>query len=328
MTFLRPDLAPWALVVPALAACWLAQRAIRVAFRSREAVAPRFRDLSRRSGTPRDTAMLAAGVLAAALTSLALMRPQAPLTRRTPQFDHQDLIVVLDRSASMMAQDIAPSRLARATDELRGLIRRKPPGVDRVALVAFADTPVVLSYLTSDADSLLFYFDWLDADPTPFFGTNIGAALDVAMAIARKDERRSEKIVLVVSDGEDFGSELTAAIGRARTAGLQVNTIGVGGDQSVPIHLRAAGGGHPPLVDDTGRLVTTRFSEGTLRRIASATGGTYLRSTTGTELQQAIAALATGGRIVGWRTSTERRDLYPFLLAAAALAVACLWVLA
>src|SRR4029077_10892392 len=129
----------------------------------------------------------------------------------------QDLVIMLDRSASMNARDIAPSRFARATQEIRNLVRRKPDGIDRIALIGFADAAVVLSYLTEDADSLLFYFDWIDRDPTPLFGTNLGEALTSAMDVARKDDRPTRKIFLVVSDGEDFGPELRRAVAAVRT---------------------------------------------------------------------------------------------------------------
>jgi hypothetical protein len=74
--------------------------------------------------------------------------------------------------------------------------------------------------------------------------------------------------------------------------------------------------------------VLTRFQEGTLRSIATATGGRYVRSATGEELQRAIAAIVGGERrVIGWRTSTAPRDLYPLFLAVAALTGAALWVL-
>ena len=80
--------------------------------------------------------------------------------------------------------------------------------------------------------------------------------------------------------------------------------------------------------DDTGRPVLTRFAVGTLRDIAAATGGEYVRSATGEELRRAIDGIVGGERrLTGWRTSTERRDLYPALLAVAALAGAALGVL-
>ena len=328
MTFLRPDQASWALIAPFIIACGLIHRQFRHAFRRRLAIAPRFADLSRRSTPARDRAVLAAGVVTAGALALALARPQAATTIRIPEYEQQDLVIMLDRSASMKARDITPSRFARATLEIRNFVRRKPRGIDRIALVGFADAAVVLSYLTADTDSLLFYFDWIDADPTPLFGTNIGAALQSAMEVAAKDDRPTRKLFLIVSDGEDYGSELRRSVAIARARGFRVNCIGVGADAAVPIPVRTPEGLETPLRDDTGRPVLTRLSEGTLRDIAAATGGEYVRSATGEELRRAIAGMAAGEqRVVGWRSSTEQRELYPACLAVAALAAAALWVL-
>ncbi len=328
MRFLRPDLAPWGIMVPALVACWVVHRRFRSAFRRRAAIAPRFAGLSRRSTPARDRALLAAGVLTAAALVFALVRPQARLTRRIADYEQQDLVIMLDRSASMQAHDIQPSRFARATLEIRNFIRRKPAGIDRIALVGFADGAVILSYLTRDVDSVLFYFDWIDSDPTAFFGTNIGAALRSAMDVAKKDDRPTRKQFLVVSDGEDYGTDLPRSLAMARAAGYRVNCIGVGADEAVPIPLRTPDGRETVLKDDDGRPVRTRFSERSLRDIAAATGGRYVRSATGEELQQALAGIADGERrLVGWTTSPEYQDLYPAGLAVAALAGAAVWLL-
>ena len=148
------------------------------------------------------------------------------------------------------------------------------------------------------------------------------------MEVAQKDDRPTRKLFLLVSDGEDFGTELQRVLVAARTEGYQVNCIGIGTGQAVSIPVRSAGGQETLLRDDTGRPVMTQFAEGTLRQIAAATGGRYARSATGEELRRAIAEIAGGERrLIGWRTSTERRDLYPALLALAALAGAALWIL-
>jgi hypothetical protein len=328
MRMLRPDLAPWGLIVPLIVACWMVHRRFRQTFRRCAGIAPRFDALSHRSTPARDGALLAAGVLATGAIVFALVRPQATLTRRIPEYERQDLVIMLDRSASMKAHDIPPSRFARATVEIRNVVRRKPDGIDRIALVGFADAAVILSYLTRDADTVLFYFDWIDGDPTPLFGTNIGAALESAMDVAKKDDQPTRKLFLIVSDGEDNGTELTRAIQMARTNGYRVNCIGIGSDGVVPIPLRTPDGKETLLRDDAGRPVTTRFSERTLRQIAAATGGRYVRSATGDELERAIADIVSGERrIVGWRTSTEYRDLYPAGLAVAAIAGAGVWLL-
>jgi Ca-activated chloride channel family protein len=327
MTILRPDFVTWALLVPAIVVCWSVHRRLRRAFAERLAIAERFRPLSRRSGGRRDVGVLAAGVMTSGAIAMALLRPQATVTHRTPEFERQDLIVMLDRSVSMRAHDVRPSRSARATAELRSFIRDRPSDIDRIALVGFADDAVVLSYLTDDTDSLLSYLDWIDADTTPMLGTNIGAALTSAIDVARKDDRRTRKIFLLVSDGEDYGDDLTHAVAAARAATYRINCIGIGGDASVPIPVPTADGGETPLRDDTGRPVPTRFAEGTLRAIAASTGGEYVRSTSGTDLRRAIALLATGEpRTIGWRESAERRDLYSFFLGLAAYAGAALLI--
>lgn len=328
MRFLRPDLAQWALVLPVIIALWAVHRQVRRGFRRRTPIAPRFAPLSRRSTALRDWGALAAALVMGGALVLALVRPQILLTRRVPEYEQQDVVVMLDRSVSMHARDIAPSRFSRATLELRNFVRHKPDGIGRVALVGFADSAVVLSYLTDDMNSLLFYFDWLDADPTPLLGTNLGAAIESAIGVVKKDKRNTGKLFLVLSDGEDHGDELRHALATARAAGYRVNCIGIGSDHAVPIPIRTVEGREAFLRDDAGARVLTKFSEGTLREIAAVTGGRYARSTTGGELQRAIDDLAARERrIVGWRTSTEYYDLYRAALALAAMAGAALWVL-
>jgi Ca-activated chloride channel family protein len=338
MRFLRPDLLQWWLVIPLLiASCGLHWRLTR-AFRKRTPVDARFAPLSRRTTWRRDAAVCGGSVLAAAAIVFALMRPQVLLAHRVPQYERQDLIIMLDRSLSMHARDILPSRFSRATLELRNLLRQKPEGIDRIGLVGFADSSLVLSYLTGDVESVLFYLDWLDGESSTLFGTNIGAALKSAVDVADKDDRPTRKRFLLVSDGEDYGTELANALDTFRAEGYRVDCIGIGSEQAVPIPLTASGDGGSPsatstaedayLRDDAGRRVTTKFEEATLVRVAATTGGRYVRSATGTELSRAIGEMVKGDRrIVGWRSATEYRDLYPVALAVAAVAVAVLCVL-
>jgi Ca-activated chloride channel homolog len=326
MRLLRPDLLNWSLAVPIV----IALAALRVvclrAIRRRSPIAARFAALSRRSTAARS---LAAGACAAASVGglvFALVRPQALLAARVPDYERQDVVFVLDRSASMRAHDVAPSRFLRATREIRAFLREKPDTIDRVGLVGFADASVVLSYLTADVESVMFYLDWIDDDPSALLGTNIGAALRSARDVAQKDDRPTRKLFLLVSDGEDYGTELDQALAVFRSEGRHVHSVGIGSDRDVPIPIGQSEGREVFLRDDAGRLVTTKFEESTLRQIAATTGGRYVRSTTGHELAGAIADIVRGERkLVGWRTSTEYRDLYPAGLAIAAAAGAALW---
>jgi Ca-activated chloride channel family protein len=328
MRFLRPDMARWFLILPVVVACWLMHDRYVRAFRRRAAIAPRFAWLSRRTGGRRRIAVLATAVCAVAALAFALVRPQILLAQRIPDYERQDLVIMLDRSASMRAHDIIPSRFTRATLEIRNFLKKKSEAIDRVGLVGFADSSLVLSYLTSDVGSLFFYLDYIDGDPHPLFGTNIGAALMSALEVARKDDRPTRKVFLLVSDGEDYGNELNKALATFRADGLRVHCIGIGSDDAVNIPLLSPDGRETYLKDDNGRLVKTRFSETTLKQIASATGGRYFRSMTGSELTSAIDEIVKGERkLLGWKSTTDYRELYPAGLAAAAIAGAALWLL-
>jgi Ca-activated chloride channel family protein len=328
MRLLRPELLNWSLAVPVLVALWAIGVAYVRAVRRRSPVAERFVPLSRRSTLLRSVAALVCGVVAASGLVFAVVRPRALVAARVPEFERQDVIFVLDRSASMRAHDVQPSRFLRATAELRSFLRNKPETIDRVGLVGFADASVVLSYLTADIDSVMFYLDWIDEDPAALLGTNIGAALRSAREVAQKDDRHGPKLFLLISDGEDYGAELNDVLATFREEHLRVQCLGIGSDREVPVPLRLTDGREEFLRDDGGRVVTTTFEEGTLRQIAATTGGRYVRSTTGGELARASADVVKGeGKLVGWRTSTDYRDLYRVSLAVAAGAGATLWFL-
>jgi Ca-activated chloride channel family protein len=328
MRFLRPDLLSWSIVLPLLVASWSVHARLRRRFRRRTPIDRRVAPSSRRSTWRGDAAALGAALVMASAIVFALMRPQLLLAARVPDYERQDLVVMLDRSVSMRARDLTPSRFARATRELRTLLRNKPEGIDRIGLVGFADSSVVLSYLTDDVESVLFYLDWLDEESVVLFGTNIGAALRSAVDVAKKDNRPTRKRFLLVSDGEDHSGELGPALDAFRREGFRVDCIGIGSTEAVPIPLTASDSDETYLRDDAGRRVTTTFAEATLVRVAASTGGRYVRSTTGSELARAISDVVRAERrIVGWRSSTDYRDLYPMALAVAAIAAAALCLL-
>ena len=326
MRFLRPEYASWWQLLPVLAACCTVHALYVARQRRRAAVPRRFLPLARRSTWAREAAIATMTLAAGGALVFALARPQARLTTTLPQFEREDLVIMLDRSASMRAHDVAPSRFARATDEIRNFLRNKPENIDRVGLVGFAGTSVILSYLTRDLDTVAFYLDWIESDPQTLLGTDIGAALKNALEVARKDDRKTRKIFVLLSDGEDYGGEVSRQLAVYRQQGDHINSIGIGSDDEVPVPEIQPDGKERPLRDESGRIVHTRFEEATLRDLATASGGRYVRARTGDELTTALQQIERGERrVVGWQTTTEYRDLYPYALAAAALAIAGLW---
>jgi len=318
----------WLLILPALVAGWMIQNHYLRRVSHASPIAPRFLALSRRTRARTRAVVLATAVTCASAMVFALARPQVIVAARNPEFERQDLIIVLDRSVSMRAHDIAPSRLVRATSEIRNFLRHRPDAIDRVALVGFADSSLVLSYPTADMGSLFFYLDWIDDDASPLFGTNMGGALVKALALVNTDQRKTQKLFLLISDGEDLGAELDTALSMLRAARIRVHCVGIGSDAPVPIRLRTSGSGESILLDEENRPIMTQFSESTLRRIAETTGGRYVRSSTGSEMAAAINTIVRGERkLVGWKTTTDYRDLYGAGLTVALVAGAVLWLI-
>src|SRR5438128_1121853 len=162
MRFLGLEFIHWWQILPALVACWALRYQYVRALRRGQPIAPRFGSLSRRSTWTREAAVLGASLLAAGALVMALLRPQVLLAERVPELERQDLIVMFDRSASMRAHDVAPSRFTRAAEEITNFLQHKPDAIDRVGLVGFADASLILSYLTTDVDTVSFYLDWID----------------------------------------------------------------------------------------------------------------------------------------------------------------------
>src|SRR6185436_20278949 len=107
------------------------------------------------SGGRRDMALIVLTTVAAASLVFAAARPQVPM--RTPEYESVDLILLLDRSASMQAEDIRPSRFRRASLEIRNFLQHRPDIIGRVGLIGFANAAVTLSHETSDQGVILFY---------------------------------------------------------------------------------------------------------------------------------------------------------------------------
>lgn len=325
MRFLHPEIAVWLLAIPPVALLGLIRALYRRRSRARQGIQPRFASISRRSGLAGDAGSTLLACAAIALLVGAAARPQLLRAHRTAEFEKQDLVILLDRSASMHARDVPPSRAARALAELRMFLQRKPAEIDRVALIGFAATPLVVSYLTRDVDSLLFYVDWLREDPSVLYGTDIGAAMASGLDVTTRDTAPGRKLFLVISDGEDDGSTLAGSVAAVRGRGIHVHAIGIGSSGRAVIPVSRSGERDVFLRDDTGQLMTTRFDETSLRSVAAATGGRYVRSQRAGDVLQALDTIVRADRRrIGTRTVYEYTDIRDILLAGALVAVACL----
>ncbi len=209
---------------------------------------------------------------------LALARPQWGVSLNTVQRQGVDIIAALDTSYSMNAEDVAPSRLAKAKSEIRGLIKRLKG--DRIGLVAFAGTAIVQCPLTLDYGAALLFLDVANTEVIPEPGTSLAGAIRTSDAAFIAKEKKY-KVLVLFTDGEDLEGQVEDAVRKARDAGVVIYTVGVGSLEGKPIPIRDEKGAIIDYRKDRdSQIVVSRLDERSLNEIAGQTGGRYFRATT------------------------------------------------
>ncbi len=184
-----------------------------------------------------------------------------------------DIVVTIDLSRSMTAQDITPSRLKKTKHEVKNFINRLEG--DRIALVGFTSRAFVQCPLTSDYDAALMFLDMMDTSLMPQDGTSLSEAIKTSSGVFTETEKK-HKLMVIVSDGEDHEKGIEEAVAEAKEKGIVIYTVGVGSPEGVPIPT-----GQGFLKDETGKTVITRLNEIDLKKIAMEGKGNYYYSSTG-----------------------------------------------
>ena len=232
--------------------------------------------LAARPSRARRGAKVAFSGAALLLGVLALMRPQGPghMESGVAARASADVMLVLDVSKSMLAEDAAPSRLERARADALDLVDRLH--AHRLGLVAFAGRAVVLCPLTTDHAFLRTILGSADERSVSRGGTRIGDALRTAVR-AFGEGGAAGRLILLVTDGEDHESHPDDAAREAKAAGVRVVTIGFGAEQGSELFVRdRETGSRRALLDGNGAQVRSRLDGELLRRIALATEGAYV----------------------------------------------------
>jgi Ca-activated chloride channel family protein len=243
----------------------------------------------------------------------ALARPQFGTRVETVRREGQDILVALDLSNSMLAEDMAPNRLDRAKLAISRLIDRLEG--DRIGLVAFAGDAFVQSPLTVDYAAAALFLNAMEPGIVPIQGTDLGAALAVSLD-AFDEEAGEYRVLVVITDGEDHEGQIDAALEQVVDQGIRVFTVGIGSAEGVPIPDYDASGRRRGFKRDAdGNVVTTRLDQETLRRIADETGGEYYHVTSGgTGLSTLADELASGGREIEAQQVTQFEEQYQIFL--------------
>ena len=256
-------------------------------------------------------------VAAVALLAIAVARPQFGTRVETVRRQGQDVIVALDVSRSMYAEDIAPNRLERAKIEVGRIIQRLDG--DRIGLVAFAGDAFVQSPLTGDYGAAMMFLGAMDPESMSTQGTDLARAIEVSIE-ALEETPPENRIVVVVTDGEDHEGGLAEALLAAGEAGVTIHTVGVGSSEGVPLPDVGGSGGGRFRRDDAGNVITTRLNETALQDVALQTGGEYHRIGRGAGgLGRLVERIEGGGRELESREVTQYEEQYQIFLGAALL---------
>jgi Ca-activated chloride channel homolog len=213
--------------------------------------------------------LVVAGV---ACLALALSRPLVGFRWEEAKRKGLDLLFAVDTSRSMLAQDVKPDRLTRARMAVQDLLGKMDG--DRVGLIAFAGNAFLQCPLTLDYDSFRQSLDALDTRIIPRGGTDIAAAIHEAEAALEGNEN-NERILVLLTDGEDLeGSALEGARAAAKN-GLKIFTVGIGSANGELIPVVDERGGTQFVKDTAGQFVKSHLDETMLKQIAEATGAMY-----------------------------------------------------
>ncbi|GMQ78748.1 MAG: VWA domain-containing protein [Anaerolineae bacterium] len=263
----------------------------------------------------------ALSLVALTLLIIAVARPQWGTEVREIEQEGLQVMIALDVSQSMMAEDIKPNRLSRAKLEIADLMQRLDG--DEVGLVLFSGASFIQVPLTSDYMTALNYLDNAGPHSISRPGTVIGDAIRTAMS-GFDPELNSQKVLIVMTDGEDRETDPLAAAQEVASEDVLIYTIGFGTEEGEPVPVTDNQGnilGYKE--DETGQVVLSRLDEGTLMGIAQTGNGKYYRATAaGQELDQLLGEIDNLQRTqLQTRFETRHIERYQFFLGLAVLSL-------
>ncbi|MCX5679541.1 MAG: VWA domain-containing protein [Candidatus Omnitrophica bacterium] len=225
--------------------------------------------------------LVVAGIV---LMLVALARPQWGFEWQEVKRTGLDIMIAMDVSKSMLANDVKPNRLERSKFAVKDLVKKLDG--DRMGLIAFAGTSFLQCPLTIDYNGFLLSLDDLSVFTIPRGGTSISSAIREAMQAFSQNKtdaanERKYRVLVVITDGEDFEGDALAAAKEAAAAGVKIFCVGVGTPEGELIPVSEGYTSKEYLLDKTGEAVKTRLNEDILKEIAISTGGSYVRATQG-----------------------------------------------
>jgi len=219
-------------------------------------------------------------LLILALVIIALAGPRIGSKLKEVEKRGREIIIALDVSNSMLAEDIAPNRLAMAKQSVSRLIDKLED--DKVGLIIFAGDAYTQIPLTNDYSSAKMFLESVNTDMVSKQGTNIAAAIDLALRsfspVSELQSSEKSRAIIIITDGEDHEQGAFEAAEKAKEIGVAIHAVGLGNPSGVPVPLFT--GSKDFRKDRQGNVVVSKLDEKTLRRLTEISGGIYIHSGT------------------------------------------------
>ena len=203
---------------------------------------------------------------------LGLMNPKIGTQLETVKREGVDIVFAMDVSRSMLAEDIAPNRIEKSKRLVSAIINQLAS--DRVGIIAYAAQAIPQLPITTDYAAAKMFLQALNTDMLSSQGTALDSAIDLAGTFF-DDEDQTNRVIFLISDGEDHSEEASNAASRAAKLGIKIFTFGVGTESGAPIPLKRNGIIESYKKDSDGEVVITKLNQNILQNIAASTGGIY-----------------------------------------------------
>lgn len=259
---------------------------------------------------------------------MIVLQPQWGEIEEAVTHEGRDILVAIDISRSMLAEDFSPSRLEFTKLKVQTLLDRLGP--ERVALLIFSGAAFLQCPFTSDFGAFKLFLSQIDAETVSSGSTAIDLALAKAVEVFNRTPGRKHRIMLMFTDGEDFSSNIEPSIARAHEVGVTLMALGIGTTEGAPVPRLGFGGervGHEMNPDGT--VALTKLNEELLKKMASRLNGEYLRVTyDDSDVEKIISMVERFEKEkIEDRTVSHLHDRYPWFAGAAGILFALEWLL-
>lgn len=259
---------------------------------------------------------------------IALLSPQWNKKEEKIAQQGRDLLIAIDISRSMLAQDLKPNRLEFAKEKIKKLLFNL--SCERVGLIVFSSSTFMQCPLTTDYAAFLMFLDKLDIDTISHSTTAIDQAIKEGLRVFNSNPTQKTKLLVIFTDGEDFSTNLQGVKNQAIQNRLSICTVGVGTPHGAPVPIIDNHGKQTGWEkDEQGNVIMSRLNEILLKDIAQQAGGKYVRAVqSDDDIKSLIHTINKFEKdSLGDKTFDTYQEQYPYCIAVSFLCFALEWIL-